>query len=135
MSFLDRIRELFKQSTQAARQPNHAARELLEHVSIQLGKLAKDLEQIIEAAAAGQDGPPRSVVEYVIKDRAGAELQTEWGDSDHITREQIMQCPGYQVLITRARQLGLHLKLNEEGCLDYADEDRNRFIMTLSGWD
>ena len=135
MSFLDRIRELFKKSTQVAREPKRAGRELLKHVSMQLEKLAKDLEQIIEAAVAGQDGPPRSVVEYVIEDREGAELQTAWGDRDYITREQIMQCPGYQILMARAQQLELHLKLNEEGCLGYTDEDRNRLIVSLSGWD
>jgi hypothetical protein len=134
MSFLNRVRKLFEQSVQKAGAPRLAAADLLEHVSMQLQNLANELQQRIEAAAAGREGAPRSVVEYVIKDRDGAELQTEWADVDYISREQIMRCPGYQALMTRAQQLNVKLVLSEEGGLEYADEDRNRYTVTLSGW-
>lgn len=134
MRFLNRVRNIFKQSVQKAGASRFAAADLLEHVSMQLQNLANDLQQRIEAAAAGREGAPRSVVEYVIKDRDGAELQTAWGDVDYISREQIIQCPGYQALMTRAQQLNVKLTLSEEGCLEYADEDRNRYTVILSGW-
>ena len=134
MSFLDRMRKLFKQSMQPGGEPGHAAAELLENVSMQLQNLSSELQSRIEAAATGQEGLPRSVVEYVIKDRAGVELQTAWGDVDHISRDQIMQCPGYQTIMTHAQQLNVKLTLTEEACLEYTDEDRNRYIVSLSGW-
>ena len=134
MIFLDKMRKLFKQSTQTAGSSKLSAAELLEYISMQLQNFANDLQQHVEAASAGRDGYPRSVIEYVIKDRSGAELQTEWGDVDYISHEQIIQCPGYLSLIAHAQQLNIKLTLSEESCLEYTDEDRNRYIVTLTGW-
>ncbi len=124
MSFIQRMRALFKMSKRAS------AEDLLKHVSLQLQTFADELQSSIESAAATSD----ATIEYVLQDRSGAELQTEWQDNDYITRDEIESTAGFESLQQRARQLGAKMQFNDESIEEVDDEERLRFVVIISGW-
>ena len=128
MSFIEKMRALFRASNKSR------AEDLLRSVSQQLQELADTLASRIEGAASGRQGDPAATFEYIVRDRSGAELQTEWQDPDYVTYDDIVQTDGYLSLQQQARLLGVTLKLLEEEIEEVDDEDRLRFIIHVSGW-
>jgi hypothetical protein len=128
MSFMEKMRALFRASK------GSSAAELLIHVSKQMQELANDMQQQVEAAASGKQGKADATIEYVVNDRTGSELQTEWQDTDYITYDDIVQTPGFQSLQQQARILSVKLELIEELIEEVDDEERVRFVVRLSGW-
>ena len=128
MSFIKKMRALFRASK------GSSAAELLNHVSQQMQELANDMQQQVEAAASGEHGMADATIEYVLNDRTGSELQTEWQDTDYITYDDIVQTAGFQSLQQQARMLSVKLRLIEESIEEVDDEERVRFVVRLSGW-
>jgi hypothetical protein len=128
MSFIEKMRALFRASK------GSSAAELLNHVSQQMQELAKNMQKLVEAAASGKHGVADATIEYVLHDRTGGELQTEWQDTDYITYDDIVQTSGFQSLQQQARTLSVKLKLIEESIEEVDDEERVRFVVRLSGW-
>jgi hypothetical protein len=97
-------------------------------------ELANNLPKRVEAAASARHGVADATIEYILRDGAGGELQTEWQDPDYITYDDIVLTPGFQSLQQQARTLSVNLKLIEEAIEEVDDEDRLRFVVRLSGW-
>ncbi len=129
MGFIDRMRALFKQARQQS-----PTRLLLADISMQLQQLADSLRHQVEAAASGRNGSVDTRIEYIINDRSGGELQTEWQDNDYVTSTDILDTNGYKALVQSARENGINIKLTEEQVEEVDDEDRVRFCVILSGW-
>ena len=135
MRFIDKVRASFQQAKkQHKNDPKLLTKHLLQHISDQLLVLSENLEQRIEDIASGKRAPPDSNYEYIIKDRTGTELQSEWSDIDYISREDILKSHGYVVLSQTTSQLGVNLEILTEQCLEYDDEDRVHYIVLFSGW-
>ena len=136
MDFIDKMRSLYRQAKKQHRDdPQFLAKQLLQHISEQLEVLSVDLESLVEETARGKHKPPDTICQYVIKDRAGNELQSEFHDIDYVSRDDILSCAGYKTLATKTTSLGITLELRQEQCREYDDEDRVRFLVRFSGWD
>ena len=48
--------------------------------------------------------------------------------------DNITETAGYRNLQQKVQQLGLQLKIVEEECEEYDDEERNRYIVKIAGW-
>jgi len=129
MSFIDRMRALFKSFQQQS-----SSGLLLKDISQQMQTLNDSLQEKIEAAASGQQGKADATVEYIIKDRTGGELQTEWQDTDYVTYDDIISSPEYMALLKSTQDIGVKLKLIEEQIEEVDDEERVRFRLVFSGW-
>jgi len=129
MFFLNKMKMLFKKAREKS--PSGL---LLMHISQQLEDMSENMHEQVEAAVSGHHGLPASSFEYVLQDRSGEELQTEWQDNDYITCDDISNTDGYRALLQNAETSGLSLKLTEEQVEEVDDEDRVRFIVCLSGW-
>jgi len=129
MRFIDKMRLLFKKS-----QEQSPSGQLLKHVGKQLEEISNTLHEQIESQVSGRQGTPAATIEYVLQDRSGEELQTEWQDTDYITYDAITKTSGYQQLMDNVKTSGVNMKLIEEQIEEVDDEDRVRFVLTLSGW-
>lgn len=129
MRLVDKLRSLFK-----GNKDNAAAVQLLENISQQLEILSHELSTELQVVASGQKGLQDTVFDYIIMDRSGGELQTEWQDSDYITLSDIQQTTGYHTLQTLIQTEGLQLELLEEQVEEVDDEERVRFIIRITGW-
>ena len=107
---------------------------MLHNISAQLEDLSNDMFNKVEAVASGKTGPANATFEYVLTDLAGDELQSEWQDTDYVSRDEVMNTAGYQLLSNKTRESGIQLKLLEEQIEEVDDEDRNRIVVQLSGW-
>lgn len=135
MRFVDKMRSLYLEAKrQHADNPRLLAKQLLQHISEQLQLLAAEAEHLIEDAASGKQKPPDSVYRYIIKDRSGKELQSEYHDIDFVSRDDILASEGYKLLEDKISSLGVTLELQEEPCREYDDEKRVRYLILLSGW-
>jgi hypothetical protein len=129
MSFIDKLRSIFKQ----ARNISPAAK-LLANISRQLELLTNELYAQLENVASGDRGKPDSVFDYIIMDQSGGELQTEWQDVDYITCADIKKTEGFKALNQLIEKEHLHLELLEEQIEEVDDEECVRFIVRISGW-
>lgn len=135
MTFIDNIKALYRRmKNQYKSDADLLSKQLLQHISHQLQELSVDIETTIHEMATGMHKPADSVIEYIIKDRSGSELQSEWQDVDYVTGNDISSTAGYQSLAHKCARLGVSLDLIEDPCMEYDDEDRNRYIVRLSGW-
>lgn len=129
MRLVDKLRSLFSQH-----KDNEPTKQLLDNISKQLEILTSELSTELQAVASGRNGLQDTVFDYIIMDRSGGELQTEWQDVDYINDSDIKQTTGYQVLQALIGSEGLQLKLVEEQIEEVDDEERVRFIVRISGW-
>ena len=129
MRLIDKLRSLFKKV-----QNSEPEERLLANISQQLDLLASELESQLKAQASGEKGDENTVFDYIVMDMKGAELQTEWQDTDYVTRDEIMETAGYEVLKALISKEGLQIELLNEQIEEVDDEERERFIVRISGW-
>lgn len=135
MSFINRIKTVYLDAKRKhAQNKKLLSKQLLEHISLQLRTLSDGLEQSIEDTASGKYKAPDSVLQYVIQDRQGSDLRTEWHDQDYVSIDDVMHCAGYCVLAQKADTLGVKVKFLTDKCVEFPEEDRLRYIISISGW-
>lgn len=130
MRLVDTLRSLFSHRKKA----NEPARALLNTINKQLELLSHELSNELQAVASGQNGPQDTVFDYIIMDRSGGELQTEWQDVDYVTQSDIRQTAGFNTLKRLIESESLQLELLEEQVEEVDDEERVRFIIRITGW-
>lgn len=135
MSFADRMRKLFRlKQTEIRQDKDYHVNRLLQHIDNQLINFSVGMEQQVENAAAGKTALPSRSIDYTIQDTDGSELQTAWQDRDYVSLNSVKNLHGYIQLNTKTQALGLTLKLQEEHCDEFDDEQRFRYIIQISGW-
>ena len=129
MRLIDKLRSVFKKV-----QNSEAEERLLANISQQLDLLASELASQLEAQASGVKGDENTVFDYIVMDMNGGELQTEWQDIDHVTSDDIRGTDGYGLLKALIIKEGLQIELLNEQIEEVDDEERERFIIRISGW-
>ena len=143
MKFVDKMREIAKQSTDTANtKEQDRKRQCLEHVSNQIFEIDSNLESEIEKDARGQSkdpfaqstGRPLGLLLYMLTAPDGTLLDPSVFGNVRIS--DVEKTAGFSKLMAHAAELGVRVRLSDEAAdSDECDEEIHHHItITIDGW-
>jgi hypothetical protein len=136
MKFVEKMQRLLLRTRGALnKHPPATKHATLGYINKQFYDIASNIEKAVEDDASGRNGPPQGRLEFTLKEKGDAVLETGWSDPGFISEDDIQTLPGFRDLEKRANELGLNTILQKDENEAYDDEDRYYYTLVISGWE